>query len=134
MPVNRNSDRYVWLQIADKIRDDVAAGVLWPGKNLPSEAQLQGEFGVGREVVRQALCLLRFEALIRTARGVGSVVRTPPEKKPLKLKRGETATIRMTTQPERRDMEWDEGVPMLVVTRTDGSVEILQADTVVLTG
>ena len=134
MPVNRRSDRTYQNQVADKLRDDILSGQLKPGAKLPSEAQLAGAAECGREVVRQALGMLRHEALIRTERGVGSLVRETPVRTPLRLKRGETATLRMPTEPERREMDWDEGVPMLIVKRANGSEDILQADTVTLTG
>jgi len=51
---------------------------LSPGSSLPTEEELQRQFGVSRSVVRQALSGLSDLGLIRRQRGRGSVVAATP--------------------------------------------------------
>ena len=132
MGIDARSDRAVYLQVADIGRGDIVAARLKPGDDLPSEAQLGQTLGVGREAIRQALGVLRAEGLIITERGFGSRVRAVAERQPVKVKRGDVITARMPSEPERRTMDLDEGVPLIVLTRADGSVELLAGDTVEL--
>jgi GntR family transcriptional regulator len=133
MAIDLRSDRAVYLQVADTVRGDIARGRLNPGDELPSEAQLGQTLGVGREAIRQALGVLRAEGLITTERGFGSRVREVTERRAMKLKRGDTVTARMPSEPERRAMDLDEGVPLIVLTHADNSVELLAGDSVELT-
>jgi GntR family transcriptional regulator len=133
MAIDARSDRAVYLQVADTVRADIAKGRLKPGDDLPSEGQLGQALGVGREAIRQALGVLRNEGLIVTERGFGSRVRDLVERRPIKLKRGDTITTRMPSEPERRTLDIDEGVPLVVLTHTDGEVELLAGDSVELT-
>jgi DNA-binding FadR family transcriptional regulator len=133
MAIDARSDRAVYLQVADSVRADIARGRLKPGDDLPSEGQLGQTLGVGREAIRQALGVLRNEGLIVTERGFGSRVREFVERKPLKLKRGDTVTVRMPSEPERRTLDIDEGIPLITLTHADGAVELLAGDTVELT-
>jgi DNA-binding FadR family transcriptional regulator len=58
-------------QVAEQLRELIAAGVLAPGQRLPTEAQLAEQFGVSRATVREALRLLAAHNLVRTAKGSG---------------------------------------------------------------
>jgi DNA-binding transcriptional regulator YhcF (GntR family) len=131
--INARSDRAVYLQVADIVRNDIVQGRLKPGADLPSEANLGQTLGVGREAIRQGLGVLRAEGLITTARGFGSRVRERPVRQPLKLKRGDVVTARMPSEPERRKMDLDEGVPLLILTHADGKVEVIDSDVIELT-
>ncbi|MFI7438659.1 GntR family transcriptional regulator [Nonomuraea indica] len=64
----------VYFQIADRLRQRIAAGALRPGGVLPSEAALCAEFGVARNTVRRGLALLEEEGLIVTVPSKGRVV------------------------------------------------------------
>lgn len=44
------------------------------------------------------------------------------------LLKGDTASARMPTRAERRELDIGEGVPVLVVFRADGSRELYAAD------
>lgn len=65
-------------QIASELRAEIAAGTLQPGEKLPSEGMLIERFSVSRTVVREAIGQLRAEGFVRTHRGSGSYVLTPP--------------------------------------------------------
>jgi len=61
-------------QLADRLRDDIAAGVWAPGSQLPSEHDLAARFGVARGTVRHALTALRAEGAIAVRQGARRIV------------------------------------------------------------
>ncbi|WP_326561620.1 winged helix-turn-helix domain-containing protein [Micromonospora sp. NBC_01796] len=63
-----------WEKLADHIREQIRTGVLKPGDQLPSTAQLKAEHNVGDGVVRYAMHALRTEGLVESAHGVGVFV------------------------------------------------------------
>ena len=80
-PVNR-LDRAaggpLHAQIRDILHRQILERPLLPGSPLPTEEELQKQFGVSRSVVRQALSGLSDLGLIRRQRGRGSVVAAAP--------------------------------------------------------
>jgi DNA-binding FadR family transcriptional regulator len=56
------------------IGDEIATGRLRPGERLPTEQFLSENFGVSRNVVREAIASLRTQGLIQTRQGVGAFV------------------------------------------------------------
>jgi GntR family transcriptional regulator len=53
----------------------IKSGQLKPRDPLPSETQLQQEYGVSRGTIRRALAVLRDEDLIVTIAGRGTLVK-----------------------------------------------------------
>lgn len=121
----------VYLQLADIIREDIAAGRRPPGRMLPSEARLAQEHGIGRDAVRDALSQLRAEGLIVTESGVGSKVREQVEREVVPLRPGDQAWPRMPTPAERRRLRILEGTPVIVVER-DGEQTVYVGDRTLL--
>jgi GntR family transcriptional regulator len=76
--IDPSSDRAVYRQIADHLRDAVAKRRLGEGDRLPSEAQLMSHYGVARMTVRNALRVLQEEGLITAEHGRGVYVRARP--------------------------------------------------------
>lgn len=113
--IDPRSERAVYRQLADLLREQIKAGHPQPGGLLPSEGQLQQTYGVGRETVRRALRVLREEGLVVTEAGYGTRVREPVEQAPVRVPRGATVTGRMPTAAERTAMGIPDGVPVLVV-------------------
>ncbi|AKG43382.1 regulatory protein KorSA [Streptomyces xiamenensis] len=72
------SDRAVFRQIADQIRDAITTGRFTEGAKLPSEAELVEHYGVSRMTVRNALGVLQGEGLVRAEHGKGVFVRPRP--------------------------------------------------------
>ena len=70
-------------QIADELRQLIAAGTLQPGDPLPSEHALMHQFGVSRGTVRQARAALRADGSIGGSQGRKLVVRGAPLTQPL---------------------------------------------------
>jgi GntR family transcriptional regulator len=71
--IDPTSDRAVYRQISDHLREAISQGALAEGDQLPSEAQLMAHYGVARMTARNALRLLQDEGLI-TADGLASQI------------------------------------------------------------
>ncbi len=72
--VDPQSATPVYVQVADILRDRIESGTLLPDRPVPSETQLQQEFGVARGTARKAIALLREQGLVVTVPGRGSYV------------------------------------------------------------
>lgn len=64
----------LYYQIMRDLKEQIIAGKLAPGHQLPSEAELTKRFAVSRVVVRRALQILDDQGLIRRVKGKGSFV------------------------------------------------------------
>ncbi|MEV4481732.1 GntR family transcriptional regulator [Micromonospora coxensis] len=58
-----------YRQIADELRERIVSGALRVGDRLPTEPQLQEQYGVSRNTVRDATALLVHEGLIESVPG-----------------------------------------------------------------
>ncbi|UKA64440.1 GntR family transcriptional regulator [Arthrobacter sp. FW306-04-A] len=76
--LNREAGGPLHAQIRDILHRQIVDLALPPGSSLPTEEELQRQFGVSRSVVRQALSGLADLGLIRRQRGRGSVVAATP--------------------------------------------------------
>lgn len=74
-----DSDGYVYIKVADELREEILQGNPSPGERLPSEVYLSKRFGVSRSSIREALRVLASQGLIMTHRGAtgGSTVLQP---------------------------------------------------------
>ncbi|MEQ4718259.1 GntR family transcriptional regulator [Nonomuraea sp. B19D2] len=72
-----DGDTHIYLQIAKILRERVSG--LASGHPVPSEADIQQEFGVARTTARRAVHVLREEGLIYTVQGEGAFVGGPDE-------------------------------------------------------
>ncbi|MBQ0901995.1 GntR family transcriptional regulator [Micromonospora sp. U21] len=126
--IDPSADRAVFRQLADLLRDRITSGDLAPGASLPSELRLAQEYGLSRTSVRQAISLLRSEGLVIVEPPRGTFVRSMEPTETVTLRKGDTASARMPTPAERRELDIGEGVPVLVVFRADGSRELYPAD------
>ncbi|WCN81766.1 GntR family transcriptional regulator [Micromonospora sp. LH3U1] len=126
--IDPSADRAVFRQLADLLRDRITSGDLAPGASLPSELRLAQEYGLSRTSVRQAVALLRSEGLVIVEPPRGTFVRADEPAETVTLLKGDTATARMPTPVERRELEMGEGIPVIVIFRADGSREVYAAD------
>ncbi|MEU2613535.1 GntR family transcriptional regulator [Micromonospora sp. NPDC007271] len=126
--IDPSADRAVFRQLADLLRDRITSGDLAPGASLPSELRLAQEYGLSRTSVRQAISLLRSEGLVIVQPPRGTFVRSMEPTETVILRKGDTASARMPTPAERKELDIGEGVPVLVVFRADGSREVYPAD------
>jgi GntR family transcriptional regulator len=76
--VDRSSDRPVYRQIADQLRNTITRGEFTPGAKLPSERVLMDRYQTSRVTVRQAIAVLGAEGLIDVEHGRGVFVRSRP--------------------------------------------------------
>ena len=72
--VDPDSATPVYVQVANILRARLESGELLPDRPVPSESQLQQEFGVARGTARKAIGVLREEGLVVTVMGRGSYV------------------------------------------------------------
>ncbi|MEJ6781073.1 FadR/GntR family transcriptional regulator [Aminobacter sp. Piv2-1] len=72
-------DRPVRLpaRIADALMKEISDGRLQPGDRLPTEQYLAENFGVSRNVVREAIAQLRSAGVVHSRQGHGTVVAEP---------------------------------------------------------
>jgi DNA-binding FadR family transcriptional regulator len=64
-------------QVAAQLEQDILAGKLAPGDQLPSERDLSASLGVSRSVVREALGRLASLGLVKAVHGSGTRVEAP---------------------------------------------------------
>ena len=76
--IDAASDRAVFRQIADQLRDAIRDGQIPAGERLPSEAQLMAHYDVARMTIRNALQLLQAEGLTVSEHGRGVFVKGRP--------------------------------------------------------
>ncbi|WP_326555147.1 GntR family transcriptional regulator [Micromonospora sp. NBC_01813] len=126
--IDPNADRAVFRQLADLLRNRILSGELQPGASLPSELRMAQEYGLSRTSVRQAVSILRSEGLVSVQRPRGTFVREAEFTDTVTLRKGDTASARMPSPTERRDLDLAEGVPILVISRADGSTDLYAAD------
>jgi GntR family transcriptional regulator, transcriptional repressor for pyruvate dehydrogenase complex len=62
--------RRAFEEICDRIREQLALGVLKPGDKLPPERDLAQQLGVSRNVLREALRSLEMAGVLRLRKGV----------------------------------------------------------------
>lgn len=72
------SDRAVFRQIADQLREAINRGRFREGEKLPSEAELVEHYGVSRMTVRNSFSVLQGEGLVQAEHGKGVFVRPRP--------------------------------------------------------
>jgi GntR family transcriptional regulator len=77
--IDPTSDRPVYRQIADHLRQAIRDGQYGEGDALPSEAAMAETYGVTRMTARQAIEVLKTEGLVRSEHGRGVFVRTRPK-------------------------------------------------------
>jgi GntR family transcriptional regulator len=75
----------LWAQIANRLRDAIAAGTFAPGDVLPGETELVRRFEISRTTARSALDRLETEGRIIRRAGKGSIVLPPRLERPLNL-------------------------------------------------
>lgn len=75
--LNKNSPIPLYYQIAERIKEQIAAGELLAGAQLPPERELGEQLQVSRMTVRQAVNYLVREGLLDVRPGVGTFIAQP---------------------------------------------------------
>ncbi|MGJ9381471.1 GntR family transcriptional regulator [Salipaludibacillus neizhouensis] len=74
----KSDQRPLYLQVIDKIKEDIENGIYETGERLPSEFQLSKQLGISRATLREALRMLEDESVIIRRHGVGTFINTKP--------------------------------------------------------
>lgn len=74
----KSDHRALYLQVIDRMKKDIAAGVYKEREKLPSEFELSKTLGVSRATLREALRLLEEDNIIVRRHGVGTFVSPRP--------------------------------------------------------
>lgn len=77
MELNPNNNQRLYLQIADKLADNIKQEGLSSGDRLPSERELAASFDVSRQTVREALIALEVAGAVEIKLGSGVYVKAP---------------------------------------------------------
>ena len=93
-PARRASAVTLFAQVRERLRERIVSGALGTGDKLPSESELEAEFGVSRITVRQALSGLHAAGLIEKVNGRGSFVTRPASPRELGPMSGFYETMR----------------------------------------
>jgi len=72
------NNRHLYLQIIDRIKQDIEDGLYKEKEKLPSEFDLANQMGVSRATLREALRILEEDNVIIRRHGVGTFVNTRP--------------------------------------------------------
>ena len=70
----RETKKYLYNTIIEKIRDMIRSGELKPGDRLPPERKLAEDFGVSRNSLRQAIQAMSERRLIESRQGDGNYI------------------------------------------------------------
>lgn len=70
----------LYMEVAATIQQEIEQGKYAVGSTLPTEEALSERFNVSRHTIRQALRELKAEGQILSRAGIGTIVRTQPEK------------------------------------------------------
>lgn len=79
--INKDLDIPLYLQIAERIRNDIKTGIIQPGDKLASEHEMMKKYNVSRMTVRNAFSELVTEGLVEKHHGKGSFCKNLPEEK-----------------------------------------------------
>ncbi|ROO82542.1 GntR family transcriptional regulator [Actinocorallia herbida] len=131
--VNPLSARPQYRQVADELRRQIKRGRLRRGEPLPSELQLEEEFGVGAGTIRRALPILVAEGLVVPA-GRGLPYRVADRLEPEVIRVGPATRVasRIASEADSDRFRVAEGAFITVVERADGDVRCYAAGRVII--
>jgi GntR family transcriptional regulator len=78
--IDRASVTPYYLQLADRIRDQISAGTIAVGERLPSEGELASSWNLSRATVREALRLLEEHGWVSRIARRGAFASIPPQR------------------------------------------------------
>jgi len=76
-PLDRSSELPLWVQLRNRLRDQIKSGKLGINAKLPTEAALCETFGVSRAVSREAMADLVRSGLAYRIKGSGAYTSSP---------------------------------------------------------
>lgn len=72
-------------RVAQQLRDEIKAGELTPGTQLPNQREVASRFNVAVGTAQRALAALQEEGWIVSRAGVGRVVSATPGRSPISM-------------------------------------------------
>jgi GntR family transcriptional regulator len=75
--LDRDSPVPLYYQLQEVLKEDIDAGHWQPDEILPSEAELEAQFGISRTVIRKALDVLEADGQVIRQKGRGTLVAPP---------------------------------------------------------
>ncbi|MEV4180165.1 GntR family transcriptional regulator [Streptosporangium canum] len=78
----------LWHDVADALRHAITTGGYPPGSKIPTEDELQEQYGCSRTTIRRAVAQLTTEGLLQPVRKGGTTVRQQPVRQRLTLDTG----------------------------------------------
>ena len=73
--IDRDGALAPYLQLAEILRERIRSGRIPPGRRIPSQTELEQEFGLGRNTIKRAVEILKSEGLVERSPGRGLFVR-----------------------------------------------------------
>ncbi|MCU4677629.1 FadR family transcriptional regulator [Catenovulum sp. 2E275] len=80
-----NSQKRLYIQIANKLAEEISAGEIKPGERFPSERDLAVKYDVSRSTIREAMIALEVNKLVEIRTGSGIYALEPGESNPIDL-------------------------------------------------
>lgn len=74
----KSDNRHLYLQVIDRLKQDIEKGIYKEREKLPSEFDLAKNLGVSRATLREALRILEEENVIIRRHGVGTFINVKP--------------------------------------------------------
>jgi DNA-binding GntR family transcriptional regulator len=72
--LDKSSHMPLYAQLKDELADRIKHGTMSVGSQIQTEAELMGQYGVGRATVREAVALLVSEGYLIKRQGIGTFV------------------------------------------------------------
>jgi GntR family transcriptional repressor for pyruvate dehydrogenase complex len=114
-------------EIASQLRDRILKETLSPGQRLPTEQALGAQFGVSRNVIREAIARLKLTGLVETRHGVGTFVKQDIENRPFEVKQDDLLEFKQLIDVYRLRVEVEAGAAALAAThRTTAQLEAIK--------
>jgi DNA-binding FadR family transcriptional regulator len=115
-------------EIAQQLRSRILNESLAPGQRLPTEQELGAQFGVSRNVVREAIARLKLTGLVETRHGVGTFVCSDIAMRPFEVSHDDLLDLSQLIHVHQLRVEIESGAAGLAAThRTKAQLENLQA-------
>lgn len=118
------SDKSIYIQIAEKIENDILAGNLDQEEQAPSTNEFSKVYGINPATARKGLNILVDEGLLYKKRGLGMFV-SPGAKKKILKKRQETffqeVVPNLIREAERLEISIEEVIQSMETSKGGGN-------------
>jgi DNA-binding FadR family transcriptional regulator len=114
-------------EIAQQLRSRILNESLAPGQRLPTEQELGAQFGVSRNVIREAIARLKLTGLVETRHGVGTFVCADLAMRPFEVSHDDLLELSQLIHVHQLRVEIESGAAALAAThRTKSQLDNLQ--------